>query len=243
MHWFAKKKDWSWDGMRSMAVARILQQKAYDPAGVEMFPPFLSVLFLVGTGPAATAQRFADDPAFARDVREALLNRLTRATPASLPMLEFRAVPADRDGVEIDDSPTAMPDELYLLASDHGAPYTWDDDSLDLPTGRRVFTLGRGPWHGRGDQQRNDLQLPTSARFVSRRAARLERCGSRLIVTALDQDDRLCVLWNGRTVRPARVPSGRAEIGMEGRIEILGDAEEEHLVLKVLGSVPDAEGR
>jgi hypothetical protein len=238
VHWFNRKSDWSWDGMRSRAVARILEQRAFDPAGVEAFPPFLSVVFLVHTGPTATVQRFASDPGFGRDVRQTLLNRLTRASAADLPTLEFQVVTADRDGVEIDLSPQALPDELYLHASANGGPYPWDAASFALPIDRTTFTLGRGPWHGRSNQQGNDLQLPTEARFVSRRAAYLERSGSRLLVFAQDQEDRLRVTWRGRTIRPARVASGRAEIGMEGRIEVLGDEGDEVLVLEVLGAVP-----
>jgi rhodanese-related sulfurtransferase len=78
---------------------------------------------------------------------------------------------------------------------------------------KRVFLVGRGPWHGDDQQVANDVVVSETEKGISRRAARLHRVSGNFELEALDQSEALVVARpDGQRLRPALAASGRVPV-------------------------------
>jgi hypothetical protein len=78
---------------------------------------------------------------------------------------------------------------------------------------KRVFLVGRGPWHGDDQQVANDIIVSETEKAISRRAARLHRVSGTFELEALDQSEALVVARpDGQRLRPALSASGRVPV-------------------------------
>jgi hypothetical protein len=82
-----------------------------------------------------------------------------------------------------------------------------------MPGDKRVFLVGRGPWHGDDQHVANDVVVAEGEKSISRRAARLHRVSGNFELEALDQGEALVVSHaDGQRLRPALSASGRVPV-------------------------------
>ncbi len=228
-----RRWEWGRDDLRKRVVDELCRLAEYGSRGEEVLPPTLMIRFTVANGQPGTVQRFLEDPSFDREVENELLNRLTRSTPDTLPARSYIATAGTRDAMEVIESTAGLPTMIRL---------DWETadgdrilDEYPLPAKQRSFAVGRGRWHGRSDGASNDVDIPEEARFVSRRAARIQRSGSRLRVRSLDQGEYLRVFRKDRYIRPARAASGAVEVEIGDHIEF-NDGKGQRLLLHILSN-------
>src|SRR5205814_6877881 len=175
----------------------IAKLKRHADRGVEVLPPEVEVHVTVGEGSVQVIERFVNDPEFDREVEAALRNRLVRAREDRMPVRRYFVKAGKRTQVVVKETPP----KTYHLRIDGGDRA---GTSIPLPGEKRVFLVGRGPWHGDEQQAAHDVVVADGERAVSRRAARLHRAGGHFEIEALDQSEALIVSRpDGQRLRPA----------------------------------------
>lgn len=235
MRLYGNEWEWSWDDLNKRVVETIVDLKSFGREGAEQLPGSLEITIRVASGSVATIDQFIGDPAFRAQIEASLLNRLSRTPRHALPQIEFDVVPATLDQVEVKEGAIRAPARLRLRPRKGESP-GWLPVDYELPAGQQLFTVGRGQWHGSTDRLRNDVQLPSAARFVSRRAAQLSRKGRFLEVVTRDQGKHLTVEWNNERIRPDRVAAAGVLVGVGGIISLDGVLASDRLTLEVLGA-------
>jgi hypothetical protein len=184
----------------------IAKLKRHADRGVEVLPPEVEVHITVGEGSVQVIERFVNDPAFDREVEAALRNRLVRAREDRMPVRRYFVKPGKRTQVTAKES---APRTYHLRVE--GGDRT--GNTVPLPGEKRVFLVGRGPWHGDEQQVANDVIVSDGERAISRRAARLHRVSGSFEIEALDQSEALIVARpDGQRLRPALAASGRVPV-------------------------------
>jgi hypothetical protein len=199
------------------AVAAIDGLAAWGARGERTLPDEVVLTVAVPDAQAGAARRLVDDPTLDAALDAELRNHLHDVPAEGLPARSWRVEAGGAFGV----------------SARAGAARSWRvsvrdaDLALNLTGGARSWRIGRGPWHGADQSLRNDLALDEGLRFVSRRAARLLREGSRVYLEAEDQADKLLLRRaDGAVLRPARIASGRVRLEPGDRIELCGEGAE-----------------
>ena len=183
-------------------------------SGRPTLPREVDVFIEVGEGSLQVVERFVQDPAFDQEVQGRLLNELVRVPPEELPLRRYRVEAAPQTRITVREAPPRK----FLLRIEGGDR---DGARLALPAARRDFLLGRGEWHGDEPGVANDIVLSETEKAVSRRAARLHRCGRGLELQSLDQQEALVVIRpDGERVRPVLAARGRVLVGPDDVIEL-----------------------
>lgn len=187
-------------------VDSISKLKRHADRGVEVLPPEVEVHVTVGEGSVQVIERFLNDPAFDREVEAALRNKLVRAREDRMPVRRYFVKAGKRTQVTARESAP----RTYRLKIEGGDR---DGSELPLPGDKRVFLVGRGPWHGDDQQVANDVIVSETEKAISRRAARLHRVSGTFEIEALDQSEALIVTRpDGQRLRPALSASGRVPV-------------------------------
>ena len=213
--------------LRREVVGGLLALKRRGHRGVEALPPAATVTITVGAGSLEVVRRFVDDPLFDQEIDAELLNRLVGARQDALPIRRYIIQAGSRTAV--------------VVAESSGGVSAWialpDGAAVPLSAERREYRLGRGPQHGDAGLP-NDICLDDALRFVSRRAAIIERAGSGLMLRALDQGECLLVVRpDGSRTRPANTRSRRVRLMPGDQIE-LTDGAAQSVCLSVLEAAP-----
>ena len=196
----------------------ISKLKRHADRGVEVLPPEVEVHITVGEGSVQVIERFVSDPAFDREVEAALLNRLVRAREDRMPVRRYFVKAGKRTQVSVKETPPRS----YQLRIEGGDR---NGAAVPLPGEKRVFLLGRGPWHGDEQQISNDVVVSESEKAISRRAARFHRAGGSFELESLDQSEALVVSRpDGQRLRPALAASGRVPVQLGDVIEFTDGA-------------------
>ena len=184
----------------------ISKLKRHADRGVEVLPPEVEVHITVGEGSVQVIERFVNDPAFDREVEAALQNRLVRAREDRMPVRRYFVKSGKRTLVTVKETPPRS----YQLRIEGGDR---NGTAVPLPGEKRVFLLGRGPWHGDDQQIANDVMVSESEKAISRRAARFHRSSGTFELESLDQSEALIVTRpDGQRLRPALSASGRVPV-------------------------------
>ncbi len=187
----------------------------YGAKGARLFPEEVRVTVTIADGGLLTVQAMLADASFERDL-EARMQNAFPDHEGPLPIRGYEVVSGPSSGVVV----TEARRSTVLLQIDGGDR---TGESTPAPPGRKVLYAGRGLWHGPGEDLRNDIVLTDSLQWVPRRAFRLERRGTVLVVHPLDADDAVEVVRaDGTRVRPARMPHGTAELRLGERLELRG---------------------
>ena len=203
------------DNLIAAVVSELGVGRVPGARGSEVMPDAVRVLVTVSKDRVGVTERLVRSPVFDRDVERGLLNRWVRIDQHELPLRTYEV------GVGV--RALAVRVEAVQGASLHLAIDGGDRDGavLEVPAGRRVLRMGRGPWHGPHASQPNDLRVSERLAWVSRRAARLRRRGGCLEVQSLDQAECLTVVRaNGARVRPVRSAELWVAVGAGDRIEL-----------------------
>jgi hypothetical protein len=151
-------------------------------------------------------ERFVNDPAFDREVEAALRNRLVRAREDRMPVRRYFVKGGKKTQVSVKETPP----KAYHLRVEGGDR---NGTTVSLPGDKRVFLVGRGPWHGDEQQVANDVTVSETEKAISRRAARLHRASGTFELESLDQSEALVVSRpDGQRFRPALAASGRVPV-------------------------------
>jgi hypothetical protein len=204
-----------WDDVIRHVVRAVGVLARRGERGRVVFPPEVVVRIEVAGGGAEVVRGFVKKRELDAEVGAALANEHD-CDPAELPRREYVvAAGAETKITAAEGSARAW--EIAIEGGD------LDGRTVRLPSGRKDARFGRGEWHGKEQQVKNDVVVCESAEFVSRRAGRLTHAGSALEVEALDQGDSLVVRRSsGEAVRPARTSKGRAAV-QSGDVVELGD--------------------
>jgi len=142
----------------------IAKLKRHADRGVEVLPPEVEVHITVGEGSVQVIERFVNDPAFDREVEAALRNKLVRAREDRMPVRRYFVKAGKRTQVTAKESPP----KAYQLKIEGGDRA---GNAIPMQGDKRVFLVGRGPWHGDDQQVANDVIVSETEKAVSRRAA------------------------------------------------------------------------
>ena len=196
------RDEMSRDNLVRLVVDQVVALREYGRHGEHALPPEVAVRLVAPPERLVVLKGFVDDLQFDRDVESELLNRLVGATRDALP-LRLYTVEAGEPAITASGRRTAVAVRLTIAGGDR------DGAALAVPPGQRFVRMGRGPWHGPDQQNRNDLIVANDEPFVSRRAGRLRRVGAALEVEALDQGECLVVCReDGNRIRPHNTPTG-----------------------------------
>ncbi len=192
--------------LRRRVVDGIAKLKRHADRGVEVLPPEVEVHITVGEGSVQVIERFVSDPAFDREVEAGLRNKLVRAREDRMPVRRYFVKAGKRTQVTAKE---AAP-RTYHLRIDGGDRA---GQEVGLPGEKRLFLVGRGPWHGDDKQVANDVVVSEAEKAISRRAARLHRVSGHFEIEALDQGEALIVVRpDAQRLRPALSASGRVPV-------------------------------
>jgi hypothetical protein len=184
----------------------IAKLKRHADRGVEVLPPEVEVYVTVGEGSVQVIERFVNDPSFDREVEAGLRNKLVRAREDRMPVRRYFVKAGKRTQVTVKESPP----KTYQLKVEGGDR---NGNRIPMPGDKRVFLVGRGPWHGDDQHVANDVVVAESEKSISRRAARLHRVSGNFELEALDQGEALVVCHaDGQRLRPALSASGRVPV-------------------------------
>jgi hypothetical protein len=196
----------------------IAKLKRHADRGVEVLPPEVEVHITVGEGSVQVIERFVSEPEFDREVEAALRNRLVRAREDRMPVRRYFVEAGKKTKVVVKETPPRTY-HLRIEGGDH------DGATVALPGEKRVFLVGRGPWHGDDQQVANDVVVAETERAISRRAARLHRASGHFEIESLDQSEALAVSRpDGQRLRPALSASGRVPVHPGDGIEFTDGA-------------------
>jgi hypothetical protein len=228
---FENRVDLSREVALQSAVDAVMAHLGRDDSG-ERFPAAIEVVYEVSGPGRGALQAWVAQPDFAQQVQERVVNRLARSGPEVLPALDFEVVEGEADrcfGREVD---KPVPVRFVLEPPAAQCPWRWRSAVFSLPPSQRVFSLGRGAWRRESPSGgANDIALPSSARFVSRRAARIERLASRLLVIPESGQRRFLVAERADGGRVLPDPAGRLVLRAGDRLLLFGSAPEFRLAL------------
>ena len=220
--------------LRRHVVDAIKALAQYDRSGAQMLPASVALSITAPAADHAMVNRHLRDPSFDAEVKAALLNELYKLNRADLPPWSWSLVEGEGLVVTAVGAAARPVAWLEVRGGDHHGRIA------PVVAGTRAFRMGRGERHGDDGDHFNDLQVSGSARFVSRRAAVLQRDGGRLMVQAVDQGDALIVRRaDGERVIPARTVSQRAPIDI-GDTLLFTDGGREQVEVLVRGEEPAA---
>jgi len=220
--------------LRRQVVEGILRLKQRGRRGVEALPPAIAITITVGEGSVGVVRRFVDAPEFDREIEAELLNRLVGVRAEALPVRAYTVETGPRSVVTVSEATAGILGFLVVEDGDAAGRV------FSIRADRAEHRLGRGAWHGDGGLP-NDIVASEAARFVSRRAAVVERVGSGIMVRALDQGDCLIVVRSdGRRVRPVNTRAQRVKLEFGDQIE-LTDGGSQQVRLRLLASAPGEE--
>jgi hypothetical protein len=158
------------------------------------------------------------DPAFDREVEAALRNKLVRAREDRMPVRRYFVKAGKKTQVTAKESPP----KAYQLKIEGGDRA---GSTMPMQGDKRVFLVGRGPWHGDDQQVANDVIVSETEKAISRRAARLHRVSGSFELEALDQSAAVVVARpDGQRLRPALAASGRVPVQPGDAIEFTDGA-------------------
>ena len=155
---------------------QVIERFVSDPA----FDREVEVHITVGEGSVQVIQRFVDEPSFDREVEAALRNKLVRAREDRMPVRRYFVNAGKKTQVSVKETPP----KTYQLKIEGGDRA---GNTIAMPGDKRVFLVGRGPWHGDDQQVANDVVVSETEKAISRRAARLHRVSGSFELEALDQ--------------------------------------------------------
>jgi hypothetical protein len=191
----------------------------FGAKGVRLFPEEVRVQVAVGDGATAVVDQLLRDSSFDLELESRLANQFPDRE-GSFPLRSYEVQAGSRNQVHVAEAQQST----VVLRFDEGDQ---SGATIPAPVGRKLLYAGRGPWHGPGEDLRNDIILTHKLQWVPRRALRLERRGSVFIVHPLDIDDAVEVVRpDGGRVRPARMPKGTAELRLGDRLELRGRDEQ-----------------
>jgi hypothetical protein len=160
----------------------------------------------VGEGSVQVIERFVNDPTFDREVEAALRNKLVRAREDRMPVRRYFVKAGKKTQVSVKES-APKTYQLKIEGGDRAG------STVPMQGEKRVFLVGRGPWHGDDQQVANDIIVSETEKAISRRAARLHRVSGTFELEALDQSEALVVARpDGQRLRPALSASGRVPV-------------------------------
>jgi hypothetical protein len=184
----------------------IAKLKRHADRGVEVLPPEVEVYVTVGEGSVQVIERFVNEPSFDREVEAGLRNKLVRAREDRMPVRRYFVKAGKKTQVTVKESPP----KTYQLKVEGGDR---NGNLIPMPGDKRVFLVGRGPWHGDDQHVANDVVVAEGEKSISRRAARLHRVSGNFELEALDQGEALVVSHaDGQRLRPALSASGRVPV-------------------------------
>lgn len=220
--------------LRRQVVGEILRLKQRGKRGVELLPPAVTITITVGSGSVEVVRRFVGDTSFDKEIEAELLNRLVGAQSEALPLRTYVVQEGDGKPVTVTESAGGVFGWLEICDGDRAG------EVVALSTSRAEHRVGRGAWHGDGGVP-NDVIASEDARFVSRRAAVIERGSLGLAIRALDQGDCLLVVRaDGRRVRPSNTRARRVKLEFGDQIE-LTDGGTQKITLRLCAQAPAEE--
>lgn len=212
------------DNIVQLVVEQVVALRERGRQGAAVLPPEVTVTLTVPEDRAEVVRGFVDDPRFDRDVQDDLLNRLAIA-PDQMPIRLYAVRVGDAVGISATGRSGNLVVKLSIIGGDrHGHVHL-------VPAHTRMLRMGRGPWHGADQRERNDIVLSDADAFVSRRAARLRRAGAGWEVETLDQGKWLVVVRaDGTRVFPHHVPVKWVSVRGGDQLE-LNDGEQNSIVV------------
>jgi hypothetical protein len=221
--------------LRREVVEGILKLKQRGRRGVEALPPAVTVAVTVAEGSTGVVRRFLDDPAFDTEIEAELLNRLVGARAEALPVRAYVVQTGPRSSVAVSESDAGVIGWIEVIDGDAAGRV------ISLSASRAEHRLGRGEWHGDGGVPNDIIVASQEARFVSRRAAVIERIGSGVMIRTLDQGECLVVIrTSGRRIRPINTRAQRVKLEPGDRIE-LTDGSTQRVTLQFRATPPEEE--
>lgn len=218
--------------LRRQVVDGILGLKQRGRRGVESLPPAVTITVTVSSGNAGVVRRFVDDSTFDHEIEAELLNRLVGARAEALPVRAYVIEEGERTAVVVSEATAGVLGWLVVLDGDVAG------SAAALSASRAEHRVGRSGWHGDGGVP-NDIVASNEARFVSRRAAVIERVGSGLMIRSLDQGDCLVVVRaDGRRIRPVNTRARRVKLEFGDQIE-LTDGATQKITLALRAQAPE----
>lgn len=195
--------DTSRDNLVQLVVEQVFALSEHGRHGARALPPEVAVAITVPADRLEVVRGFVDDPRFEHDVDAELINRLASASVEAIPLRLYTVRAGDGFEVAAIGRAGSLVVRMAIAGGDrHGQVHL-------VPAQMRTLRVGRGPWHGADQRERNDLVVSDGDPFVSRRAARLRRAGAAWEVEALDQGACLVVVRaDGTRVRPHHTPRG-----------------------------------
>ena len=138
----------------------IAKLRRHADRGVEVLPPEVEVHITVGEGSVQVIERFVNDPSFDREVEAALRNKLVRAREDRMPVRRYFVKAGKKTQVTVKESAP----KTYQLKIEGG-----DRAGTTVPMQgeKRVFLVGRGPWHGDEQQVANDIIVSETEKGIS----------------------------------------------------------------------------
>ena len=174
--------------------------------GIAKLKRHAEVHISVGEGSVQVIERFVNEPSFDREVEAALRNKLVRAREDRMPVRRYFVKAGKKTQVSVKETPP----KTYQLKIEGGDRA---GNTVPMQGEKRVFLVGRGPWHGDDQQVANDVIVSETEKAISRRAARLHRVSGNFELEALDQSEALVVARpDGQRLRPALSASGRVPV-------------------------------
>ena len=220
--------------LRRTVVDNILQLRQRGRRGIDTLPAAVTITVTIADGSVGVVRRFVDDPSFDQEIEAELLNRLVGTQSDSLPVRAYVVEAGERSSVSVTDAASGTMGWIRVLDGDAAGR------SFPISIERAEHRLGRTVWHGEGGLP-NDIIASEQARFVSRRAAVIERVGSGIMIRALDQKDCLVIVReSGRRVRPSHTRAQRVRLESGDHIE-LTDGGEQSITLVFSVSPPEEE--
>lgn len=203
------------DNLIRWVVDRIVALREYGKYGEHALPPEVQVTIQVPAERVELVRGFVDNVAFDREVADELLNRLVGLSRDSIPPRVYAIEPGEGILLTVTGRRGATALQMRISGGDR------DGEIALVPPGQKIVKLGRGPWHGHDQQERNDLIVAQADSFVSRRAARLRRSGAVWEIESLDQGPCLVVCKaDGGRVRPHHTPNGWVVVRIGDSVEI-----------------------
>ena len=144
----------------------IAKLKRHADRGVEVLPPEVEVHITVGEGSVQVIERFVNEPSFDREVEAALRNKLVRAREDRMPVRRYFVKAGKKHpGLGQGEPAPGLPAQDRRRRPEPAS-------AVPMQSDKRVFLVGRGPWHGDDQQVANDVIVCGDARRRSAAARR-----------------------------------------------------------------------
>jgi hypothetical protein len=223
------------DNLVQLVVEQVASLRERGPRGQPTLPPEVLVTLSVPIERVAVVRGFVTDPQFDHDVDDELVNRLASVPVHAMPLRIYEVYIGERLEVGAIGRAGSVVVRLSIAGGDR------EGQVHLVPARMRTLRVGRGPWHGADQRERNDLVVSDADPFVSRRAARLRRAGAAWEVEALDQGGSLVVVRaDGTRVRPHNAPTRWVTLRAGDALEFNDNAQKAITVQIALDKDPDA---